>query len=317
MNIQKLKISKIWMASILLLLSTAPGIASAQVLAEVEGPIDNIVVKTATTTITVMGIDITVPNELFANGLVHTPTAQLLLPSDLLGAALPGRSVAGFLGGTAIITGVSTPGAPVFNSSIGATSLGTGFVAADVFVEPAENVVLGSVTAVVEPGTNGALCDIYVEGTHAVFSTDTRMPASAAINGFGFEVDECGVTLGGAAAVEGYYGTDGKLHIFAFESDDAPIIMSAAGITTISRASCDRGKVEIRGSSTLANGTATVSDADNLTVLGEAPLIADLVTGTSIYRFREDVGSCPNNVRVETTDGFGGITSPAIAPVDI
>ena len=88
-------------------------------------------------------------------------------------------------------------------------------------------------------------------------------------------------------------------------------------LTAISRASCDRGKIEVRGSSTFGGGTAVISDADIAgSALGTANLVLDTVTGNSIYRFREDVGSCPLNIRVESQDDFGS-TSFDVAPVDI
>jgi len=196
-------------------------------------------------------------------------------------------------------------------------------VAQDLFVEPAENVVIGVVTS----RTGTGPCDIYLEGTQAVFSTDERMPFDNAINGSGFEVDPCTVAVGGSAAVEGYYGdADSKLHIFAFESDDADVLES--GVTTITRASCDRGRIEVRGASTLVAGTAVVKEhidtvlPENQTVFGTADLQFDAVTGTSIYRFRTNLvtSDCPDFVRVESdVDGIAPIAydSFVVAPVDI
>ena len=148
------------------------------------------------------------------------------------------------------------------------------------------------------------------------------MAAGMPINGAGFEVDPCGLPeTGGAGAVEGYYGTDG-LYVFAFESDDAPIVQTeAGGTTTITRAACDGRRIEVRGSSTLASGTAHVFAPDNSaegwTELTSGALTLDTLTNTSTYRLRVNVAVCPAEVRVESRNEAGAVDSSVIGPVDV
>lgn len=43
----------------------------------------------------------------------------------------------------------------------------------------------------------------------------------------------------------------------------------------------------------------------------------DALTQTSIYRVRVNIGTCPQNVRVESWDDYGAMDSYTVAPVDI
>jgi len=135
------------------------------------------------------------------------------------------------------------------------------------------------------------------------------MPFGGAINAAGFEVDYCQTPIGGAAAVEGYY-TDTGLYIFSFESDDAPVL-ATDGVMAISPATCSGNRLEVRGSTTAPEGRVTVSNADDSnTVYGTTAIVLDAVTGTGTYRFRQDVGSCPQNVRVDNLDDGSFDISP-------
>ena len=296
-------------SALLLTVALLPGLASA-IPAAVEGRILSVTAADASggATINVMGMNIYIPGAVFAGGLVTTPSATLVSPSQLSDTNLAGRVETGFIGGTAIINGDST-------------ALG-GFIASDVFAEPAENVVIGLVSR----PDGGAACEILLEGVPVVFSDDLHMPFTTAINGSGFDIVPCTVRDGGMAAVEGYFGElDGSLHIFLLESDDADIVPNNSGTTTIARASCDRGKVEVRGSSTLVSGSAVVYDNDSGVQLGATTLIYDAVTDTSAYRYRDaiDGDTCPANVRSESWDdnatngSGGGASSFTTAPVDI
>lgn len=282
-----------------------PGLATAQVPAAIEGRIISVSEDgLGGATLNVMGVDVNVPASVFSSGLATTPTATITTPAQLTTGNLPGRNEPGFIGGTAIINGTST--------------LANGFIADDLFVEAAENVVIGVITSVAN--SDGMYsCDMALEGVPLVFSDDSRMPAGTPVNGTGFDIYPCSVIPGNSAAVEGYFGElDGSLHIFVFESDDADIVATTSGTTTITRASCDRGRIEVRGSSTLAAGTAIVHDDDNGVLLGSTALQLDPVTGTGSYRFRANVGGCPLNVRVESwEDGAATASSFAVAPVDI
>jgi len=306
-----------------------PGLASAQVPAAIEGRIESIAVNQddGSVTMVVMGIEVFVPAAVFgslnpdgsvaAPSLATTPTASIYDPNQLLGASLPAREPnAGFLNGTAIINGVSTTTA-VFDLAGNIVTLAPGFEAADLFVEPAENVVLGSLQ-------RGGTCELYMEGIRINFLADERLPAGTPINGSGFEVDPCGIPENGAAgAVEGYYGNDGELYIFVFESDDAPIVQNeTGGTTTITRATCDGRRIEVRGSSTLASGEARLYAPDNSEAgesqIGAGDLTFDAVTNTSTYRIRVNIGVCPEEVRVESWAADATAADSSVtAPVDI
>ena len=322
MNSRFNELRRFWFAGFFIFLAI-PGLTFAQVPAAVEGPISVIVTDNMDGAyVTVMGITVHVPSSVFAVDVLTgtssatSPTNKALSAADLIDATpLPGRfPLKGFEGGTAIINGMS--------------SLTGGFVADDFFVEASETVLIGTVTAVDPVNVTGNnACDIYVEGVLLAFSDDYRMPFGESVNGSNFAVDPCTVVDGNSVAGEGYYGADdGAFHIFLFESDDATLLNANAEFTTITRASCRTGRsIEVRGSSTFisAGGTANVFDADTpigepATLLGSAALQVDALTGTSIYRIRENIGSCPQNIYVETHDSFGTLvsTSPA-APVDI
>jgi len=317
--------------AVLCVFALVPGLASAQAPAAIEGKIESITVNAdGSANVVVMGVDVFVPASLFGSKdalgnvieqtLATTPTGEIWDANDLLGDSLPGRGEwSGFMNGTAIINGTSTTRAVLaVDGSI--LEITPGFIAADLFVEPAENVILGALQ-------NGAGCKLYMEGVPLVFlnaeNTAGRMAAGMPINGAGFEVDPCGLPEnGGAGAVEGYYGNDGSLYVFAFESDDAPIVQTeAGGTTTITRASCDGRRIEVRGSSTLASGSAHVFAPDNSiegwTELTSGALTLDALTNTSTYRLRVNIAVCPEEVRVESWNDAGELDSSVIGPVDL
>jgi len=103
--------------------------------------------------------------------------------------AFPGRSQPGFIGGVAIVNGSSTDGV---------------ITATDVFVAPAQNFLVGQVTA------NQPL---KVNGVRVQILNDARMPGGVLRNIYeGFPVSPASVPIGGAATVEGYFGVTGTLH---------------------------------------------------------------------------------------------------------
>jgi len=271
------------------LMAILPLASQAQTVpALVEGPISAIADDGAGGIwITVVDVSILVPQGVFTSGSATSPTAVLSQAQLLDTAPMPGRSEPGFIGGTAIINGSST--------------VGGDFVADDLFVEPAENVVLGIITA-------NDNCALSLQGVPLVMVADGRMPAGDAVNAAGFQVDYCQTPVGGAAAIEGYY-SGGALYVFAFESDDAPVL-SGDGVVTISRAQCSGNRLEVRGSTTAGSGQVTVSDADEGSVFGTTGIVRDAVTGTGTYRFRQNVGACPSNVRVDNLDDGSFASSP-------
>jgi len=293
-----------------------PGLASAQVPGLVEGKISYIHVNDVaaggdgSVDMTVMGINVNIPASVFASSLATTPTSTITNPGDLLGDPLPGRADPGFLGGTAIINGEST------TTSDGLGGVNAAFTAIDLFVEPAENVVLGAIQ-------NKGNCALSIEGVDLVFLkdlNDARMTGADPVNTSGFLIDHCQTLDGGAAAVEGYYGEDGDLYIFTYETDDAPLLdTGAGGTTTITKATCDGRRIEVRGSSTLAAGEARLYAFGSDVVMGADALLFDAVTQTSSYRIRVNVAGCPDQVTVESWNDANPsvLDSSATGPVDI
>ncbi|QLG61330.1 hypothetical protein [Halorarum salinum] len=264
------------------------GTVSAQeaIDAELEGPLEG--VDEAAGTIDVMGIAVDV-----SDASMSSPTADLMI-GDLAGDPFPGRgSTPGFLGGTA---------APV-----GTTMDTGGVVTADtLFVEPAENVIVGAVTENTTE-TNGSNEDAINEGTFAVQDTvirtaqDPRLPFSAVVEA-GFTVDVSTVPEGSLAEVEGYYGDDGVLYAHTLvveegETDGQPS-------TSITRAECDDddGELEVRGESSTPDGSISVYDHNTDELLGTTAIEqGDGSTGE--FRLRANVEECPTVVRAENSNG--------------
>jgi len=283
---KKNKTSSILAAAVLAALPTLSWAQEVPALA--EGPISAIVDdNNGGVWITVVDMNVHIPASVFTANAVTSPGATLTQAQLLDEMPLPGRGQPGFLGGTAIINGVS--------------SLAGGFTGADLFVEPAENVVLGIITA------NDA-CNISIEGVKVQRLADPRLPFGKAINGNGFEIDYCSSRVGGSAAIEGYFAS-GMLYVFAYESDDADPI-STVGVTSITRAICRGGRLEVRGATTVTSGEVTVSNNDTVpaTPIGTETIVLDTVTTTGSYRFRQNVGSCPAEIRVDSPDGSFAIS---------
>ncbi|MDF1853805.1 MAG: hypothetical protein P1U85_23455 [Verrucomicrobiales bacterium] len=260
----------------------------AQTPFAVEGPLT--AVDPTLETITVMGMEISVPN----GTPINSPSATLTL-SDLLGDPLPGRGTTqGFLNGTAIVTGTITGGV---------------MTADDVFTEPAENVVLGEVTEVTAGGS------VVVNGVTTVELTDPRIPFGGYVNDLGTPVNKADIQPGNIAGAEGYYA-GGVLYIFAMEI--AGVNSSVTPEVGITRAQgrADTGRLEVRGGLTGISGNQRIElrDAANPTgpvlataLVGEDPVIP----GTAEFRFRVKGITVPEVVRVDN------VTSPSFATAEV
>lgn len=208
-------------------LAVMPGEVQAQE-ALLEGRIESIVSNPdGSATMTVMGVQVRVE----ATDIIESPSATLTLAQLLNPAPLPGRaSQPGFVGGTAIVDGLS-----VLNGPVDALS---------VFVEPAENVLFGRVT--LGPPS------LEVEGLPVVLLpdalTEPRIPLRAVQNSFGFNVLFNTITLGSFVGAEGYFDESGNLRAFLIEADGAAL--ANPGIRQISglRVECtNTGELEVRG----------------------------------------------------------------------
>jgi hypothetical protein len=233
--------------------------------------------------ISVMRVEVRVPPHL----PISTPTATLEF-ADLLGDPLPGRQQPGFLGGTAIILGMT----------IGGVS-----TAHQVFVEPAENVLIGAVTA----NEGGALS---ILGVSVRPIDDWRMPTFTR-NEYGFDIDPATVEVGSFAVAEGYLAPDGVLHAHTIEADGR--MTGPSNQTSITRAQCRGGhELEVRGASTHPNGTIMIYNDVTGELIGSTTVIPDTDRPPfGRYRFRAELGECPTRVRAENSND-----SSAVADVE-
>jgi hypothetical protein len=223
--------------------------AFAQVVAEVEGTLSGFA-----TTETTDANGNPVPPHLtvfktkvffHANTKFSTPTKDNLTFEQIVtcnGGRFPGflkNKNGAFVGGSAIVTG---------------TSSGLGGILADtVFLEPAENVLLGSITNVPSPNDEGE-SSLEIEGTPIVVIGKKRgeqfppVPAgqaeifSACFPGKGVKnqvfVDIPPENLDPTAetAAEGWFGTDGKFYAFLVEGAGSATTQPHA--VSIARAQC-------------------------------------------------------------------------------
>ncbi|MHC1726147.1 MAG: hypothetical protein AB9866_09105 [Syntrophobacteraceae bacterium] len=282
--------------------------AAAQ-LAAIEGPIQDIIPDRRV--MVVMGVTVHVPPGI----PITSPTANLTElagagnPLELmLGANLPGRTVPGFMGGTAIINGTALP-----SGSMRAT---------DIFVEPSENVLIGAVTASTCTNANCARGNdvLSILKTQVRPISDPRMQFSI-VNDFGFSVDLTGANLvGTAAAAEGYFVAPREFRYFLLEITGAPLRNPGIAEVSIQRAQCREDAVngiqlDVLGAThTPALGTVTISNGG--TTFGTESTISTGVGsafGTYTFRLRDNpaFNSCPENV----TASFAGAT--ASSGVDI
>ena len=278
-----------------------PGQSFAQTVpAEIEGTISSIEINEdgVTGTMVVMGITINIP----ATGVViNSATTSLTLDQAADKRPLPGRPFKeGFVGGTGIVLGNTTASTtPGVSSAIDAV---------DVFLDPAENVVLGMLT-LNDLTSDG--CDLEIQGelgvagtgVPVIFSDDLRYPALPSINVSGFDIDPCTVPIGTGVGVEGYYGDDGgALYIFLMEAEAGDPLASGE-LVSVARARC-KDRLEVRGASTDPTGRVTIYDlADLDSEIGDVDIIEDLEIGEGTYNFRENVNDCPSEIRVVHDNG--------------
>lgn len=255
-----------------LLLATAMAVSFAspvlaQAVAELEGKViglsrttgQNGTLKMFNTTVT-----------LNSGTTYSTPTRDGLTLGQIINCnkeRMPGvdaNPLGTFLGGTAIVTGTS--------------SAASGVVAQTVFLEPAENVLLGRVTSVPNADGTGSLS---IEGTSVVLigkkmggqipkpvAGETEIfnaciPGKGVINGFFIEIPASALEKNTEAAAEGWWGNDGRFYAFLIEGEGT--VEKQTLDVAILRASCrNRGgarglEISIRGGvAAPANATGTV-----------------------------------------------------------
>ncbi len=242
---------------------------------ELEGTIAAIVDTGDAHQITVLDVPVRVDDDT----AIFSPSAALTR-WQLLQDPLPGRSVPGFLDGSAIVIGVASEGT----------------VHADILmVEPAEHVLAGPATDQRPEGPS-------ILGIPVVLLSDPRMPGMA-VNELGFQIDPSTIAPGDFTIAEGYMGED---HVFyAHRIEGIGEVLGPPDQTSITRARCALdATLEVRGGSTTPEGTVQLLDADTGDILAETTIQPDEdLPGLGSYRFRIDIITCPARVRVENANG--------------
>lgn len=256
-------LSVIWLAA-----TVAYGQVAAPVPGLFEGPVNGLQSDgNGGALMTVMGTTITVP----PTAAITTPAATLTVAQLLDPTPLPGRTQPGFLAATTITQGSVNPATGEFTTT-------------EVFVEPAENIIVGTVTE--------NLAQLRVNGIPVVFLNDPRIPASPVMNDLGFEINLASVPVGAPAALEGYYSNDGSGLFYAFlmevEGVQAANPALQVSITRV-RGDAAARSLEVGGgvSGLPAAGAVNVQIRAGNRVLGTVAAVRNpLLPGTAAYRFR-------------------------------
>lgn len=336
---------------------------------ELEGPLnafqeDPLNVNAGT--LTVMGMPvIATPETAFVSPTTDRATAidpstgqPYTVKAWVEGASFRGRSTAGLIGGTAIVTGFWDPAQQAV-------------VAEEVFSDIAENVILGVITKSNCTNLNctGTGNGIVVNGgTYLTPNRDPRLPFNRPVDGGLFEVDfRNGAPVDGLVGLEigaeGYYTprpipltpllgeptTENLAGEQVFRKEAlvywdfalggfAPNLLRYPKKSEISvlRIRCEAGdRLEVRGwvhqpltgsqegvGQSAATGTirATMTFPDRppiVTTVNTVPAIDDPAVPTyGIYRLRQDVAACADNVLVQWISAGGVVKASVTAPVD-
>jgi hypothetical protein len=276
--------------------------------------------RTSIGQLNVLGVTVKV----LEGALIHTPTNTTSVTlADFAASAprLPGRTTGGFIGGTAIVVGESINGQVYAN---------------DVFSDLFEHVVVGEATNPVTTATG--VTRATVNGMIIRRSTDRRMPASPAINGFGLRINADAIDPGTLVAAEGYFVPAQKtLYYHTIETDGAPLANPNTTQVGILRADCrirggGRDEIEVRGGVVNpANATVqiqipnpTPANPNRFTTIGLVTATPDPTTTPPQGLFRANFrtltipgGVCPTLVRAVIPAGGAGVRNQATATADM
>ena len=260
-----------------------PAPAPATIPGYTEGPISNVVLQPdGSVTMTVIGVTVKVP----VGTPVHSPTRALTLRQLALRTKLPGRLEAGFLGGTALINGV--------------VDVATGsFTAINMHVEPAENVLIGTVTQ---------SSPLRILNSDVVQIADSRIPYSIT-NQFGFDVKPTSVPVGSAAAAAGYFA-DNKFQTFSLElTGDFPLANPNSQINILKAQTRERGPNATRGDDVDMRGFYHSRD-------GVAPTIRIYRVDSNVRTFLGNATFIPDGVQPQFgVWNYKATTAPTTHPV--
>lgn len=254
-------------------------IAQVPLTASIEGTISSITYNSSqSVTMIVMGVNVNVAKALADAGDVISPSADLSLETLAGKVVLPGRGLQqGFEGGTAIVEGVWQ------NNQL---------VASSVFVEPAENIMLGQVTAANPLRINGVEIAILPEaGATAAFTSnlDARIVPGHLLPRLGPTGlrHEVGIPLASVkanvlAAAEGYFA-DGKFNAFVVDAADG------VALTDSDQLAITRAQVRER--------TPNTTRGDEYDIRGGIHLRNARARQIAVYR----IDTLPNAAGVPTT----------------
>lgn len=262
-------------------LAAAFGTASSAEFS-VEGKLTARAANGTGATVTCNGVKIDVPG----TATVSSPTHDIGIAGLLSEVVLPGRTEQGFLGGTCIIEGENS----------GMTN-----TAASVYVEPAENVIVGEVSqSIIDRSANPVpgprpfkIRDVEIVPLEAT-QTAGLIVAKKPRNEVGVEINLDTVTEGDLSSAEGYVGNDGKMYAYVIETtggsgDPANNVLAQgtvqrADLRTIN-ANTFQYKLEVRGGCTFpyggANQTLEMQMASGKNSDGTTRWISAANTGTN------------------------------------
>jgi hypothetical protein len=314
-------LKSLFAAALVALLGTAQ--VHAQVPAALEGNIVSIT-RNATTGVATMNV-VGVPVRVTTTTPIKTPTATLTTAQLASTVLLPGRTQGGFIGGTAIINGTWNATA----NRIDAT---------DVFVEPAENLLLGYVTAAAN-----AAGEISINGVRVVPipTTELRMPALPMRNEVGIAVVPSSVPVGAQAAASGYYA-GGVFNAFIIDVSAGTPVSSTPQVTILLAQGRERtpnasrgDELDIRGGATTAHANGanqtirifridTINGVRTETLIGQTTTIPDVIPGMATWRFTVAtppsadavLGTCPTRIRAVNVSVTTSVVA-AESPVEV
>lgn len=172
--------------------------------------------------------------------VITTPTTTIGIDQLVDPTPFPQRATA-FLNGTCIADGD--------------TNAQGNAIAANLYVEPAENVLVGPVTRPNNAGPLKIMGVRVIRLTNA--TTNSRIHAPLPTNAYGFEIDINSIPDGDEASAEGYVvpaagSTPATLYAYAIETTGGTILPDrAASMVAIQRADARvdgaQGKMEVRG----------------------------------------------------------------------
>jgi hypothetical protein len=306
-------------ASILLCAAPAMAQSSRQGVIEIEGPLEAASGENGAKTIKVMGLTVNItPDTKMAS-----PTAPLTYDDLANGPALPGRKDPGFLKGKAIVTGMRDA---------------AGLYAQQVFVEPSEHHLIGTVTKNDEAGFEVEGMPVVllpsspsarpypdkatVSGTPPVVY-DARLPGTVLKNAAGFEIVPNSVAVGADIVVAGYHvpSPTGPGTLYAYSATASGDDVSQTPRVSIIRAECrqraaDRIEWDVRGATIPNKGTVTILNSPGTVQYGVATVTADTSDpAKGVYRFRTETKNatqpCPEAVLARYVVGSATYTATA------